>query len=205
MLPRNDKRKRTSGHSVPSSTQRELGLEAAALWPVFECLITTTWQEPTNLAHILVAKEPPFGGVVCCVFLVDLACLGPKEAFVTQFRTRDEYGAEFRPLMMNRYPMIPIEYPLAAKIISESLRYARNLGFDLPPRVSKTLAALGPLDVADTCQQQIPLGGEDGLPSYMAGPHDDVEHIMATLNRTCGKGNFHFTIPTSPLPRDFFD
>ena len=72
-----------------------------------------------------------------------------------------------------------------------------------PPRYGPCSSAW--LDVADMCQQQIPLGGEDGIPSYMAGPHDDVEHIMATLNRTCGKWNFHLTIPTSPMPRDFFD
>ncbi|MCX6922844.1 MAG: hypothetical protein NT154_06480 [Verrucomicrobia bacterium] len=182
-----------------------LGIEAAALWPVFECLVTTEWQDTANLAHVLVAKEPPFGGVVCCVFLLDLACLGPKEAFVTQFRTRGEYETEFRALMMSRYPMNPIEYALAAKVISEALRYARTLGFEMPPRVSKALAALGPLDVAATCQHQIPLGGKDGIPSYIAGPDDDVDHIMATLTRTSGKGNFHFTIPPNPLPRDFFD
>ncbi|MEI6779306.1 MAG: hypothetical protein WCQ21_00165 [Verrucomicrobiota bacterium] len=205
MPPRFDKRNRPTGRSVPPLTQKMLGVEAAALWPVFECLLTPGWQETTNLTHILVSKEPPFGGVVCCVFLVDLACLGLKEAFVTQFRTRDEYEVEFRQPMMNRYPMVPIEYPLAAKIISEALRYARNLGFDLPPRVSQTLAALGPLDVAATCQQQIPLGGKDGIPFYIAGPHDDVEHIMATLTRTCGSGNFRFTISESPIPPDFFD
>ena len=202
---RNEKRRRTNGHSVPSSHERKLRLEAAALWPVFECLISAWWQETTNLTHIIVAKEPPFGGVVCCVILVDLGCLGPKEAFVTQFRTRGQYETEFRASMMNRDPMIPIEYPLAAKIISESLRYARHLGFELPPRVSRTLGALGPLDAAAACEQEIPLGGEDGIPFCMAGPDDDVDHIMATLTRTCGNGNFRFTIPGSPIPRDFFD
>jgi hypothetical protein len=156
------------------------------------------------LTHILVAKEPPFGGVICCVFLVDLACLGPKEAFVTQFRTRGQYETEFRTIMTNREPMIPVEYPLAAKVISESLRYARHLGFESPPQVSTALDALGPLDAAAACQQEIPLGGKDGRPYYMAGPNDDADHIIATLTRTCGSGNFHFTIPGGPIPRDFF-
>ena len=189
---------------MPSAPERKLGLEAAALWPVFECLISACWQDPTNLTHILVAKEPPFGGVICCVFLVDLACLGPKEAFVTQFRTRGQYETEFRTIMTNREPMIPVEYPLAAKVISESLRYARHLGFESPPQVSTALDALGPLDAAAACQQEIPLGGKDGRPYYMAGPNDDADHIIATLTRTCGSGNFHFTIPGGPIPRDFF-
>ena len=180
-------------------------MEAAASWPVFECLISAGWQDPIKLTNLVVAKEPPFGGVVCCVFLVDLGCLGPKEAFVTQFRTRAQYETEFRAVMMNHEPMVPTEYPLAAKIISESLRYARHLGFELPPRVGATLDALGPLEAAAAaCQREIPLGGTDGIPFYLAGPDDDVDRIMATLTRTCGKGKFHFTIPGTPMPRDFF-
>ena len=199
---RQEQRRQANGHSGPSSPERKLGLEAAALWPVFECLVSSCWQETTNLTHIIVAKEPPFGGVICCVFLVDLGCLGPKEAFVTQFRTRSQYETEFRALLMNREPMLPVEYPLAAKILSESLRYARHLGFELPPQVRATLDALGPLDAAAACQEEIPLGGKDGIPCYMAGPHDNVDHIMATLTRKCGNGNFHFTVPGSPMPPD---
>ena len=194
----NKKRSRTSGNAVPPSFERKLELDAAAMWPVFECLITAGWQDTTNLTHIIVAKEPPFGGAVCCVFLVDLGCLGPKEAFVTQFATRYQYEAELRATFMNQGPMIPIDFPLTAKIISESVRYARHLGFDLPPQVSATLGALGPLDAAAACQQEIPLGGKDGNPFYMAGPYDDTDHIMATLTRSCGKGNFCFTTPGIP-------
>ncbi|MCF7733306.1 MAG: hypothetical protein K9N23_16575 [Akkermansiaceae bacterium] len=141
----------------------------------------------------------------CCVFLVDLGCLGPKAAFVTQFRTRAEYESEFRQLMMGQHPMILSDYPLAVKIILESLKYAKQLGFKVPPPVHKTLGALGSLEVASGCQQEIPLGGTDGLPYYMAGPDDDVVQILATLNHTCGPGKFHFTTPASPFPQGFFD
>ena len=88
----------------------KLGLGAAAPWPVFECLISEEWRDPGHLTEILVSKEPPFGGVVCCVFLVDLGCLGPKEGFVTQFRTKAEYERRFRSLMTSRGPMVPVEF-----------------------------------------------------------------------------------------------
>ncbi len=198
------KRNQTDGHSGPSSPEPKLGLGAAASWPVFECMISAWWRDPANLTHILVAKAPPFGGVVCCVFLVDLGCLGPKNAFVSQFRTRCQYETEFRAIMMGQHPMISIEYPLAAKIISQSLGYARQLGFELPPRVAGALDALGPLGVAAQCQEEVPLGGKDGRPFYVAGPDDDVDSIMATLIRTCGHGNFQFTMLGGPIPPDFF-
>lgn len=199
------KRRRTNGHSAPASSDNLLGLEAAATWRVFECLISAWWHDTTKLTHILVAKEPPFGGVVCCVFLVDLGCLGPKQALVSQFQTRSQYETSFRSIMMGQHPMISMEYPLAAKIILESLRYAQRLGFELQPQIDKALSALGPLDAAAECQQEIPLGGNDGRPFYIAGPDDDTDHIMATLIRTCGHGNFQFTIPRGPMPQDFFD
>ena len=138
------------------------------------------------------------------MFLVDLGCLGPKNAFVSQFRTRCQYETEFRAIMMGQHPMISIEYPLAAKIISQSLGYARQLGFELPPRVAGALDALGPLGVAAQCQEEVPLGGKDGRPFYVAGPDDDVDSIMATLIRTCGHGNFQFTMLGGPIPPDFF-
>jgi hypothetical protein len=198
-------RKQTSGQSMPIFQERKLEFGAATAWPVFECLISAGWRNTAQLTHIIIAKEPPFGGAVCCVFLVDLGCLGPKSAFVTQFRTRVEYETEFRSLMTNQHPMIPIEYPLAVKIILESLQYAKHLGFEVPPPVHKTLGALGSMEVASGCHQEIPLGGTDGLPSYVAGPDDDVAQILATLNHTCGPGKFYFTAPASPFPQGFFD
>ena len=203
--PSKGPRKQPGRQSASIFQERKLEFGAATPWPVFECLISAWWQNTAQLTHILISKEPPFGGVVCCVFLVDLGCLGPKGAFVTQFRTRAEYESEFRSLMMGQHPMIPTDYPLAVKIILESLQYAKQLGFKVPPPVQKTLGALGSLEVASGCQQEIPLGGSDGMPYFVAGPDDDVAQILATLNHTCGPGKFHFTASESPFPPGFFD
>jgi len=48
------------GHPEPSSPERKLGLGAGASWPVFECMISAWWRDPSHLTHILVAKAPPF-------------------------------------------------------------------------------------------------------------------------------------------------
>jgi len=69
----------------------------------------------------------------------------------------------------------------------------------------KMLSALGSLQVADACEETIPVGGPDGKPFYMAGPDDDVEHIMNTLTRKCGHGNFEFVAPFGSVPGSFFD
>lgn len=197
--------RRTNPRSSDSPGARSLGVDAAAPWKVFECLVSSWWRDTTKLTEILIAKEPPFGGVVTCMFLVDLGCLGPKQAFVSQFRTKPLYESEFRDVMIARNPLVATAYPLAVKIIRESLRYAESLGFGPWEGVQKTLSALGSLQVADACEETIPVGGPDGKPFYMAGPDDDVEHIMNTLTRKCGHGNFEFVAPFGSVPGSFFD
>ncbi len=199
------KRKHTKGGSPHLVAENKLKLEAAATWPVFDCLISASWRDTMNLTEILISKEPPFGGVVSCVFLLDLGCLGPKQAFVTEFRTKAEYEREFRSMMKSRISMIDADYSLAAKIIQKSMEYSTQLGFTLPPGVQRTLSALGSLDVAMECHVDVPLGAEDGMPRYIAGPEDDTDHVIGILVAKCGHGNFHFTIPQSPIPPGFFD
>jgi hypothetical protein len=36
--------------------------------------------------------------------------------------------------------------------------------------------------------------GHDGKPLFIQGPNDDVRHIRRTLDRTVGRGNFHFML-----------
>jgi hypothetical protein len=181
--------------SQDSPGGHQLGLAEAAPWRIFECLISSCWRDTTALTTILIAKEPPFGGVVTCVFLVDLGCLGPKQAFVSQFQTKRQYAAGFRASMTAQEPMVSATYSLVAKIIRESIRYAKGLGFATPQAVQKSLSALGPLEAADECLESIPVGGPDGKPFYMAGPDDDVDEVMGTLMRKCGPGKFTFTVP----------
>ncbi len=199
-------RRHMKDSSVRSLSERSLALEAAASWPIFECLISQQWRNTGNLSEILISKEPPFGGVVSCLFLVDLGCLGPKQSFVTQFRTRNQYETEFRSMIMDRSPMIPVEYSLGTKIIKESIAYSSKLGFGLHQSVQNTLKALGSLDASADCHEEIHLGASDGKPLYIAGPHDDVDSVMSTLVSKCGNGNFHFSKATeSPFSSGFFD
>ena len=125
--------------------------------------------------------------------LVDLGCLGPKQAFVSQFRTKRQYELEFRAIMTAQEPMVVASYALVAKIIRESIRYAETLGFGIEAAVYKTLNALGSLQAANDCPEMIRVGGSDGTPFYVAGPDDDIDAVIGTLMRKCGPGNFNFT------------
>ena len=56
------------------------------------------------------------------------------------------------------------------------------------------LVDLGCLGGADpgACPEPVPLGGEDGRPSYFASPNDNVSRVVATLERSVGRNGFTF-------------
>ena len=203
--PRRPKHKPVEPDRANLSGSSPLEFEAAVSWPVFECLVSSDWRDTSKLTEILIAKEPPFGGVVTGAFLVDLGCLGLKEGFVSQFRFRRDYEDGFRSMMLARESLIPAQFSLAAKILQESMRFAHELGFDPPQPARRSLIILGALDAASECAEKIPLGGENRKPFYMAGPDDDVRHIMNTLIRKCGHGNFDFIAPQEWIPPGLFE
>jgi hypothetical protein len=169
-------------------------LRAAGGWPLHECLLTKTWQEPGEIIQILVARRSPTGQIVVGTFLVDLGCLGVKSAFGRPLHTIQEYR-ELRDGMKANQDMIKADINLAAKIIREAIAYADELGFKPDPDYRDAMLVLGDAD-PDACDVPIPLG-KDGKPFFVAGPYDNVDRIMSKLTRKLGPDGFHFLFPLS--------
>src|SRR6476660_1335796 len=74
-------KKRAAAGSVTGATPRAV-LRLAASWPVYECLISRDWNKEGEIVQVVVARRSPEGQIASGVFLVDLACLGVKSAFV---------------------------------------------------------------------------------------------------------------------------
>jgi hypothetical protein len=190
-----DKRKKKRASSKSRLPRGRALLRAASGWPLHECLLTKTWQEPGEIIQILVARRSPTGQIAAGTFLVDLGCLGVKSAFTALFNSRREYERKLRSGMMARQSMVKAELNLAAKIIREAIAYANELGFKPDSDYRDAMLVLG--DAApDACDEPIPLG-KDGKPFFVAGPYDDVSQIMAKLERKLGPDGFHFLIPLS--------
>src|ERR1700676_356407 len=72
-------------------------LRPAAHWPVLGCLVSEGWDEQSELpmlTNVVVARQSPRDSVAAAVFLVDLACLGVKNAMGRTFGSRAEYQRE---------------------------------------------------------------------------------------------------------------
>jgi hypothetical protein len=155
-------------------------------------LVTQEWQEPGEIIQILVSRRSPQGQIAAGAFLVDLGCLGVKNAFGRVFNTLGEYKAELRNSVLARQEMIQADPNLAAKIIREGVAYARALGFSPNRDTRDAQLVLGDAD-PDACDIEIPLG-RDGKPFFVSGPYDNVDRIMDKLTRKLGPDGFHYMI-----------
>lgn len=169
-------------------------LRAAATWPVHEVLISQGWERPGGLIEILVARRSPLGQISCGAFLVDLGCLGVKNAFGRVFGSETDYRRGLRDEFMEMRPRVHGDLNLAAKIVREAIAYARDLGFEPHRDYRQASIILSGAD-PDACPTSIPLGGEDGRPLYVAGPYDRPQVIVAKLTKRLGPDGFNFLIP----------
>jgi len=192
------KRKKTQAQASRWPTGFKGQIQSAARWPLMECLVSREWQDTHQLTQVVVARRSPAGRIAVGVFLVDLACLGVKNAFAKLFNTSFEYR-ELRDHIMERQELVPTDLNLAAKIIREGLAYADGLGFKPNPDYPDAAILLGDAD-ADACDTPIPVGGPEGKPFYVDGPYDDRDKIMGHLMRTLGPDGFHYMVSIGPRP-----
>jgi hypothetical protein len=171
-------------------------LKQAAEWPVYECLIPRNWDREGELLQIIVARQGPEGGVAASVFLVDLGCLGVKDAFTYYFPTPRDYELTRRNLG-GRQQLIKADLDLVARIVRGAVEYAQSLGFS-PHRDFKDAAILLTGADPDASNARVPLG-KDGKPFFVAGPYDDPRKIMAKLEKAVGPDGFYYVVPMDPL------
>jgi hypothetical protein len=208
-MPRDEKRRQAAAQRRAARSKEKRKVARAVVpagpsavfrtsgkWPLHEVLVAKAWSEEGGLVQIIVARRSPSGAIAAGVFLVDLGCLGVKNAFGRLFESEYEYERELRDGITSSQEMVSADLDLAAKIIREGIEYARRLGFSPDrdyPEAATVLAGANP----DACAATIPLG-KDGKPFYVAGPHDNVRKIMARLAKVAGPGKYESLVPISP-------
>ncbi len=192
---RNKERKKQSNASTMfglDSPSYKTGLiKRAEKFPIYECLLNQDWQEK-GLAHILLSRKQPNNEFIIGVFLVDMYCLGLKNTFCNANIPLEEYE-RLRHRMAEESSLIPCDFVLANRIVYGAIEYAGKLGFKPQKDFRLSRFTLGEPSDAD-----IPYNiefGKDGKPVYIAGPNDNVNRIVAQLNKTVGDGNYHYILP----------
>jgi hypothetical protein len=166
-------------------------VQAAAQWQIYECLISDEWTDTRQLTQVLLARQSPIGQIAVAAFVIDQGCLGAKDGLLRGFDSVVDYEVELRDKITQTQRFITCDPPLALKVIVESIDYAKALGFRPHRDAVRALNLFGDVD-PQKCDVEIPVGDEDGKPFYMAGPYDDVENILRTLEKNAGTGNYHY-------------
>jgi hypothetical protein len=146
---------------------------------------------PAGLVTVLVARERGGSKVSACSHLVDVYCLGVKNAIGPHVLDRRKLP-EFRFQMFRTYAGQPLEAPLelAQQVVFGAVEYARGRGFEPHSDFAACAGHLG-----EWQGPSVITFGYQGKPLFIAGPHDDAARIMKTLKRKAGRGGYHHIVP----------
>jgi hypothetical protein len=174
-------------------------LQRASTAPVLHCCVgAEIWRQ--GIGQVLVSRQLDAGKVAFAVFLVDMYCLGVKDAFAN-ITSRARYDAELYGKLIQHGPLTKLLPECARKLVEGSVQYAA--GFGLSPHTDYYTAKLILGDIAaEACTEEY-VFGKDGKPFFVAGPHDDAircELILRTLHHHCGPDGHHFLIPAEIMP-----
>lgn len=135
-----------------------------------------------GLVSVLVARRHRWDRVSVCGYLVDVYCLGVKNASGPDIKTEVALS-RFVPEYYAAYPAGGQDAPidLAADIVFGAVGYARSLGFEPHPDFAQSAGHLG----AWTGSSAITFG-RNGKPFYQSGPYDNPHKIIETLESTVG-------------------
>jgi hypothetical protein len=166
-----------------SSADPTVRLQHAEKWPVVRALVAEElWDE--GIGYLLIAREEPDGQLVFASFLVDVYCLGVKDAFWRP-GTRKEFQELVRQMDEMR-TMVPIAPECLAKIVKGAVDYARPFGFSPHPdyhHASKLLEGIDPAACPETFEF-----GREGRPFYFRGPNESVAQAQAIATRVRAAG-----------------
>jgi hypothetical protein len=169
---------------------RQIVLAANA--PIYESLVPANLFEQ-GIGNLVFSRSLPDGRLALAVFLLDVFCLGVKDAFFA-IVARDAYAKRLSGWSMAE-SLQPMDPGCFRKLVEGGVAYARKLGFN--PHVDYALAhQIFGDEQATACSRSFQYG-HAGKPFYISGPHEtatQVRIIVEKLQRRLGPGNFDFLV-----------
>jgi hypothetical protein len=149
-----------------------------------------------GMGTVVIVRYKSGGRVEAGVFLLDVYCLGVKNAFFHQFH-EDELPEFFDKMFQGA---TPDEHSGAwgRKLVEGAEAYARRLGFAPHRDYKKGARVMGGINSKD-CTDTFVFGC-NGKPLFIAGPNDGdskCDLIMRTLERKLGPQAFDYVMPMS--------
>jgi hypothetical protein len=160
---------------------------------IHECWINSNWEE-TQKVNIIIARKHTNGNFTVGFFLVDLLCLGVKDAYF-KFNIFESEYKEILELANNGVDTKKTDYTLVHNIIFAGLEFADDYGFKPNKDYTSTMQYFLEDDTNDDIELMEIECGHNNEPLYVQGPYEnetEVNRIIAQLEKTAGKGNYKF-------------
>lgn len=110
-----------------------------------ECWVSSIWRR-NGLADVFVIGHIPGGSECLVVFLIDLYCVGLKDAWGRKDLTRAQIRDEFlEPRQERGGKLEKLDVEKVRRLVAGAIRFSRQNGFSLPAHYERWTAILGDL------------------------------------------------------------
>jgi hypothetical protein len=169
-------------------------LQHAREYPILGCWIMAGWKK-AGITPVVVARQQDPDKVIFAVCMVDLYCLGVKDAYANADYSQAKFLRELPRMCSNAPEECPVE--LAHEVIYGGLEYAQRYGFQPHHDFTAQHCDLV-LDPPETHPRKNHVKfGQKGKPLFVSGPYDDehrINSVLKTLMSTAGEGNFDYLV-----------
>ena len=179
-----------------ASTDPAVRLARAADWPIVAALVPERWE--SGIGQLVLVRRAPGGLLACGVYLVDLYCLGVKNAFwklVTKPQLDDLVSR-----IESHGALQEVSPEHFAKLVLDSAAYARSLGFSPHPDFRAAKMLLDGIDPTQ-CLTEFEFG-KDGKPFYIRGPNETFARAKVIAAKIQAMGGHTLFIMDETSPHD---
>ena len=178
--------KRKTETATKGGGQAQVAVQTRA--PVKACIVSDRLFAE-GIGQLVLARTLPSGMVAASFFLLDVWCLGVKDAFFAVM-TPQKFG-DRKDELSRQQSFTDIDPSIARKLLHDAARYAAGLGLAPSEDFAQAEAIFGDIPIA---METFPFG-KNGKPFFICGPHDSptrIRHILATLAKRAGPDGFDF-------------
>ncbi len=148
----------------------------------------------------------PTGGFALASFLIDLKCLGVKDAFVRLDVLPSEAKERFEATLPDEGGLDAVDLDLARMLIRGGIRWSHEHRFRLPRELDRALGMIG--GVGDWREADVSeFGDEDGKLHYIGSERGLRERLMdGTVDEFLGREDVVYTLgPSADFEEDYED
>jgi hypothetical protein len=197
------KKKQKRSVSVKKVTPAMTKAQPYAKYPIHECLIPEDLFS-SGLGELVVARRTPSGDIAFSAFVIDVFCLGVKDAMFLVM-SEDEYEQRIKVEMIRTADRTFEKiHQSSAKLLDGLLNYSKELGFMPHPDCKNAYDIFGDIDASVSPEKYS--YGKEGKPFYMNGPYEseaDSKRILNTLTKSCGVDGFDTLVLLGDMEDDF--